>query len=306
MIDHFDLARVRKRLEGRFGIALESSHESVDGGEFDVIRPMDLERGNGFGIVLSRTHRQVEASFRADNFAGSLLRKMAESDVKAHALFDGMLALAKTAGMHVFIAVNGMQVSGIDTLERVWRTFQIDVTRRIPSGKLQPQTIVELGTDAASFCLGLALSLLALEELREVSDSGSYGLPEGAVTRIEVNRYERSPVNRAACIAHFGTACQTCGFDFSRFYGPDGDGYIEVHHITPVSVLGPDYLIDPVKDLIPVCSNCHSILHRTNPPMSIDILRKILHMKVLMLPAVVSDASIDNAAFYNENIKTEF
>jgi 5-methylcytosine-specific restriction protein A len=89
---------------------------------------------------------------------------------------------------------------------------------------------------------------------------------EGAVTRIEVNRYERDRAARAACIAHHGTICAACGFDFEVIYGKLGRDFIHVHHLREISTLGPDYKINPVTELRPLCANCHSMVHRRAQP----------------------------------------
>ena len=102
-------------------------------------------------------------------------------------------------------------------------------------------------------------------------------LTEGAVTRVTVNRYERSPAARTACIDHYGCHCQACGLDFSARYGPIGNGFIHVHHVIDLSQIGEEYVVDPVADLRPVCPNCHAMLHTTTPAMSVEELRKIIH-----------------------------
>jgi len=102
------------------------------------------------------------------------------------------------------------------------------------------------------------------------------GLPEGAKIQIVVNKYERSPANRAACISHYGPICQVCSFDFGSFYGQIGQDYIEVHHRVPVSSMGGAYRVDPVTDLVPVCGNCHAMMHRKNPPLSVEELKALL------------------------------
>ena len=99
---------------------------------------------------------------------------------------------------------------------------------------------------------------------------------EGSVTRVPVNRYERNPQARAACIEHHGAMCAVCGFDFAKFYGPIGDGVITVHHLGELSMIGEEYEVDPVKDLIPVCDNCHRMLHTTRPAMKLSKLRNVL------------------------------
>jgi 5-methylcytosine-specific restriction protein A len=100
--------------------------------------------------------------------------------------------------------------------------------------------------------------------------------PEGAVRRVEVNRYERDRRARAACIAHHGTACSVCGFDFKKSYGALGRGFIHVHHLTEISAVGPAYKVDPIKDLRPICPNCHAMVHREVPALSIAALRRRL------------------------------
>jgi 5-methylcytosine-specific restriction enzyme A len=102
--------------------------------------------------------------------------------------------------------------------------------------------------------------------------------PEGAVRRVEVNRYERDRRARAVCIAHHGTACSVCGFDFEKSYGRLGRGFIHVHHLTELSTVGPEYKVDPIRELRPICPNCHAMVHREVPALSIAQLRRRLRV----------------------------
>ena len=86
-------------------------------------------------------------------------------------------------------------------------------------------------------------------------------LIEGAMRDILSNKYERNLKARSRCIAYYGTACQICGFDFGDVYGKEFAGKIEVHHIKPLHEIKEDYVVDPIKDLVPVCPNCHLVLH---------------------------------------------
>ena len=76
-----------------------------------------------------------------------------------------------------------------------------------------------------------------------------------------VNKYERNPTARRKCLELHGANCIICGFNASLVYGEEFKDKIEVHHIVPISEIGESYRIDPAKDLIPVCPNCHMILH---------------------------------------------
>jgi len=102
------------------------------------------------------------------------------------------------------------------------------------------------------------------------------GFREGASHAILINAYERDPRARQACINHWGTACVACGFDFGQKYGELGQGFIHVHHIVPLSETSYDYELDPIKDLRPVCPNCHAMLHRKRPVLQIDDLVEII------------------------------
>ena len=101
------------------------------------------------------------------------------------------------------------------------------------------------------------------QNLREKAEAARWpqALTEGEADSVTSNRYERNPKARAACLAYHGTACAVCGMDFGKTYGPAFAGKIEVHHIVPLSEIGEEYVVDPVKDLIPVCPNCHTALH---------------------------------------------
>lgn len=88
---------------------------------------------------------------------------------------------------------------------------------------------------------------------------------EGNVVESHYDRRERDHGARLKCIEHYGCKCAICGFDFEAKYGDVGKEFIEVHHIVPISSSEGEHEVDPINDLIPVCSNCHSILHRRRP-----------------------------------------
>ena len=101
---------------------------------------------------------------------------------------------------------------------------------------------------------------------------------EGHVVNTMVNRYERSSIARMKCIEHHGVQCTICGMDFGKRYGDIGEGFIHVHHLKPLHSIGRDYVIDYKNDLIPVCPNCHAMIHRieNGENMTISELKTIL------------------------------
>ncbi|WP_243374121.1 HNH endonuclease [Geotalea sp. SG265] len=101
-------------------------------------------------------------------------------------------------------------------------------------------------------------------------------LSEGRVVELSLTTFERNPAARKSCLDHFGPQCRVCEFDFEKNYGELGKGFIHVHHITPLSHIRENYAVDPIKDLIPVCPNCHAMLHiRQGEPLTVSELKTI-------------------------------
>jgi hypothetical protein len=101
---------------------------------------------------------------------------------------------------------------------------------------------------------------------------------EGYKMPVFVNKYERNLNARRKCIEYYGAVCRACDFDFEREYGGIGKGFIHVHHLIPISQIGELYSINPIKDLIPVCPNCHAMIHKRKPiPFTIDEIKEKLN-----------------------------
>ena len=99
---------------------------------------------------------------------------------------------------------------------------------------------------------------------------------EGEKKSSLVNRYERNRKARTACLKHYGYTCVICGFNFEKVFGPIGKNKIHIHHITPIAKIGHNYIVDPIKDLQPVCPNCHTIIHSKGDPFTIEEVKAIL------------------------------
>lgn len=93
-------------------------------------------------------------------------------------------------------------------------------------------------------------------------------LEEGAIKDLHVAKHERNPALRKACIEHYRSlndgriACEACGMAFGEVYGEFGEGYVEVHHLSPISQTEDVHAVDPKTDLVPLCANCHAMIHR--------------------------------------------
>jgi 5-methylcytosine-specific restriction protein A len=144
---------------------------------------------------------------------------------------------------------------------------------------MTPESSIEHGllNDKEAALLDLAASVIITLLPRPTNSYSNpeevLGFPEGATTQVLVNKYERDPRNRAAAISAHGYLCLACGFDFKKVYGALGNDFIIVHHVVPVSQIGPDYVINPSEDLVTLCANCHAMIHREDPPLSLEQLR---------------------------------
>lgn len=69
-------------------------------------------------------------------------------------------------------------------------------------------------------------------------------------------------------------SCEVCNFNFARTYGHLGDNFCEVHHLVPLSSLKDETVATALDDLAIVCSNCHRIIHRSTPPLTLQDLIK--------------------------------
>jgi 5-methylcytosine-specific restriction protein A len=113
--------------------------------------------------------------------------------------------------------------------------------------------------------------------LLQFDQEEAHGLySEGGQATVMVNRFERDHHAREECISHHGLRCSVCHMSFGERYGETVKGFIHVHHLVPLAEIGTEYQVDPVTDLRPVCPNCHAVIHRNDPPLSIEQARALL------------------------------
>lgn len=109
-------------------------------------------------------------------------------------------------------------------------------------------------------------------------------IEEGTKRIIERAIYERSMKLRNIAIESFYSRngaifCEICFFNFEKFYGDLGKGYIEVHHRKPIFKFESEdfskFLNEALNDTALVCSNCHRIIHRDRKsPLDIGLLKE--------------------------------
>jgi 5-methylcytosine-specific restriction enzyme A len=137
---------------------------------------------------------------------------------------------------------------------------------------IRPEALEELDKEWFEF---LRTQEIRYNPFSETTDTKQTFL-EGAATQVTQTRYERNVFARNQCLTHYGYSCSVCDFNFEKFYGNLGYKFIHVHHLTQVATRKQEYKVDPIHDLRPVCPNCHAMLHKQNPPLTIEELKGMI------------------------------
>ena len=112
-------------------------------------------------------------------------------------------------------------------------------------------------------------------------DAADAGLEKATITEkrfyVAHRKIERNPRAANAAKQAHGLICQACGFDFETVYGDAAAGYIEAHHLIPLSKIpeGQSVELDPTRDFAVLCANCHRTIHRKEAPKSVEELRNL-------------------------------
>ena len=110
-----------------------------------------------------------------------------------------------------------------------------------------------------------------------VPENNSKEFHEGRRKQTYGSAIERNTTARSVCLAHYGPTCVVCGMNFEKEFGEEFAGIIEVHHIDPISRKDGGHLVDPIEDMVPLCPNCHRMIHRkANGVYLPDELRKLI------------------------------
>jgi hypothetical protein len=115
-----------------------------------------------------------------------------------------------------------------------------------------------------------------------VFDENIY-IQEGTKKVMETETYKRSTKLREEAKKYYEKNgkinCTICNFNFDDFYGTKiGGKYIEIHHIKPIFQYQDEDLNTTIKkalkNVVPVCSNCHRMIHKNwRNPLQVKYLK---------------------------------
>jgi len=180
---------------------------------------------------------------------------------------------------------SGVVLNGTSSLARSYDSavayFKAYDLSNIPSNDILQQDLVRM--------LELYDLLLARGGTDNMETFSSFASDQMSLEIVEQRQYVRhSRIERKSWASKkvktaLGHICMGCGFDFQRVYGERGQDYIEAHHLTPLHMLpeGKAVPMNPKKDFAVLCANCHRIVHRKKPTLTIEELREMEGVKKL-------------------------
>ena len=264
------IQKLKSYLEDYFSMPFDVSASTVDGEVHYVCCPQNE------GQLLFEVKAFIHSSIRLiieinpQRHGGNTLCDMARATPDKQKNFFTLWQLLADEGIRGQFLVNNVLLSSDQEWPKIWRSFSCKLCKvPIPEGEYA-------GSETLLYWVKNAFDLVfTLLNIVDIDDSVPIQT-EGTKQDIQSIRYERNHINRLLCLRKKGYNCTVCGMNFEDVYGIIGRHFIEVHHTTPVSVMGEGYVLDIDRDLVPLCSNCHSMIHKKFPPYSVDELRNIM------------------------------
>lgn len=261
-----DADQLARALSSSLSLPITSKSDARTGStEF---RLHGMSRPHGFSVVVTSLLSRVKAELRLDRLAADLLRVIGDADSERWLQVVEISRAYESLGATFRVFVNGVPVEDLDTNQLDEGVQSFTCTGSLMRTSSDDSSSDVLMVTEALFSFIVCLLPLDLDQASPAETGGvdfSYA-PEGQKYSVLSNRYERSRANRAAAIAVHGRSCTVCGFNFDEIYGGAANGYVEVHHLIPVSSMGGSRPVDPVTELVPLCANCHRMAHRRWPP----------------------------------------
>ena len=263
-------SHLKSHLEGTFSMPFNVVSFDVEGENGYRCSPQNEDNIYFDVNIRIRNRIRLVIEITPQLHGGYILHDMSLASPEKKSLFFEYQEMLKQLGAKVRFCVNGSAIT-VDSWPSSWRNFSSKITL-IPI----PEDVSELEylKEWVVRSVELIFTLLTISDV-ENEDPQSIQT-EGTPHIIKAIRYERNPINRQLCLFRKGYSCAVCGMNFEDVYGELGHHYIEVHHTTPVSTMKEGYVFNVDRDLVPLCSNCHSMVHRQDPPLSVDQLKEIL------------------------------
>ena len=270
---------LKELLENEFSMPFHVLRTCIDGENRYVCQLYSLDNMYFDISVYIHNNIRLNVEIVPQKHGGYILNEMAAAPLEKKLIFLDYLSYVRELNAKVNLLINNNEIQLTPKVwPNEWKTLFCRLSLLpIPEIKDEEEKLLLYFT-WLKHGINLMFSLLTISENDTIQQYGKQS--EGTATEVKSIRYERNKINRELCLAEKGYRCSVCGFDFEKVYGTIGHHFIEVHHLCPVSTMNSDYIFNVHRDLVPLCPNCHSMIHKRNPPFTISELKEIMsHQK---------------------------
>lgn len=269
------IGSVERSIAEQFGVGIRILPPSTPAATYEVISPV-FEARRGVSLLISQPFKnRAVAKLSFDVFGSQLIGVWRTRDDETLLSAFRYLRCFENR-LHVDVKIGGSQLRPDFASCNAMKTLSspTDFSYRVSkttSGKITEQDLADLIQCSFGF-----LFMLSGVLQHKPKDALKVPRQEGGIKQTSLTYHERSGINRAICIAAKGTTCMVCGFNFASTYGSFAAGYVEIHHLFPISNMNESRIIDPIEELVPLCPNCHVAVHMEDPPIPLDKLRALI------------------------------
>lgn len=260
----FAVQEVSKNLDALTGLTsvVETSMDGISSNW----RFVEFPRPFGFQIEFKYELGVARATLGLDKLAAPLISSINVFTSQNWPVIESLLAALDKNKISIQVLNQGKKVSSSDHVFD--GALQID-------GRAVSDELEESATELLSTIVSIFGFMAGEEDNQEFLEFRE----EGAAKQVWARKYERSRFNRNLAIQIHGLTCLGCGFNFEKFYGIVGDGIVEIHHLEPVHLMEAVRVVDPRTELVPLCSNCHTLVHKIDPPYTLRELQHFVENK---------------------------
>jgi 5-methylcytosine-specific restriction protein A len=226
-----------------------------------------------FHLQISRSWKTTKIEFVPGPFGSRIANFLCTQVISHKSVLSNIFETSPVSISHYSLEIDRQNFQLVEKLDQSSHMLTFEIEVLTSESSIEHGLLNEAEAHLLEIATSVFASLLPKPSYQYSNPEEVIGFPEGATSQVLVNKYERDPRNRAAAISIHGYCCLACGFDFEELYGDLGRDFVIVHHVVPVSQLGADYVVNIAKDLITLCANCHAMIHRQDPPLTLDQLK---------------------------------
>jgi 5-methylcytosine-specific restriction protein A len=268
-------------LSNKYGYEIYLDEKLEPGKSDPKIRFRIDSNSDTFYLQVSRSWKTTKIEFIPGVFGSRIANYLCNAVLAHKSELVNLLKASSITVSHSRLEIDSQDFQKVGSLNESSHRLGFELEAMTAESSLEHGLLNEIEAKLLEIAITVFVTLLPKPSFQYTNPEEVIGFPEGATSQVLVNKYERDPRNRAAAISIHGYLCLACGFDFFKNYGDLGSEFIIVHHIVPVSKIGANYVINPKEDLITLCANCHAMIHREDPPISLDKLTNIIRNRKL-------------------------